>query len=173
MVKTQENSDPSRERRHPAAGGATGGRGQVREIKFRAWDKKNKMMLLNDSLSTHFISFNGSIGVHDNCGNVKYNDGESFVSEKIIPMQYTGLKDKNGKEIYEGDILRLNGIYPRTCGEKLYDITGVVFHEKSGMWKVDSKFAELMLDYYLGRYEVIGNIHENPELLNTPQAAQS
>ena len=136
----------------------------MREIKFRAWDKKNKMMLLNDSLSTHFISFNGSIGVHDNCGNVKYNDGESFVSEKIIPMQYTGLKDKNGNEIYEGDILSI------LQAETDISLKDVVVWEDAGFRMKYARFDQTC--EWADKSEVIGNIYDNPELLNPPQAAQ-
>ena len=64
----------------------------MREIKFRAWDnKQNKMR--NDGFS---IYYDGSIQFAD-----------SIESKDFILMQYTGLKDKNGKEIYEGDILIL------------------------------------------------------------------
>jgi len=66
----------------------------TREIKFRAWDKKNKRMM---ELGDIFKCFEA--------GNYLDNLREDL----IIIMQYTGLKDKNGKEIYEGDFVYLAG----------------------------------------------------------------
>ena len=71
--------------------------------------------------------------------------------------QYTGMKDKNGKEIYEGDILRDNG------GE----ITSVVWSDNYGAWMVEEPkrvIGELWLSVADG-CEIIGNIYDNPELL--------
>ena len=62
-------------------------------------------------------------------------------------MQYTGLKDKNGKEIYEGDILE---VYGGECINYLVESLYSIFYDRIN--------TEL-------EYEIIGNIHENPELL--------
>lgn len=76
--------------------------------------------------------------------------------------QYTGLKDKNGREIYEGDILRL--VYPE------YTVTvKVEWREKSccfSVTRVDREEKSFILDIWESQHgEVIGNIHDNPELL--------
>jgi len=86
--------------------------------------------------------------------------------------EYTGLKDKNGKEIYEGDILEKSNGLPMTGSPPRYKIVGsvkkVIFHE--GAFRLTtsltSKKYHLMSQYirYYG-FEVIGNIYENPELL--------
>ncbi len=118
----------------------------MRDIKFRAWDKKDKTMGMVFDLFTEPII--GTVGAFDR--------------DTIILMQYTGLKDKNGKEIYEGDIVRY------TCKENSKEkYTNKVYFDKEGFWSpLISVFPEDpdMQDEYF--FEVVGNIHENPELLN-------
>ena len=98
----------------------------MREIKFRAWDKSHKEMFFIDNI----FWIKESKWVE----NMRLGYGEL--------MQYTGLKDKNGKEIYEGDIINMSGAnFPVT-------------------YESQSFYPSLM---YLG--EVIGNIYNNPELI--------
>jgi len=126
----------------------------MREIKFRAWDTKRRIMLPEFDIVD---AMTGSIG---------------DVPENLIFLQYTGLKDKNGNEIYEGDILATKGyrtnkyIYPRVV---VFDEFGVSTEPGSGH---ETVIGWGMKDEELGeienidtRLEVIGNIYENPELL--------
>jgi len=71
-------------------------------------------------------------------------------------MQYTGLKDKNGKEIYEGDTIQAEGGNPNT----------VLWWEEKGLWGVDEKdtYYDYLFEHYK-EHEIIGNIYENPELI--------
>lgn len=118
-----------------------------REIKFRAWDKENKEMLEVEDL--HWDYTTGEFLIR----NTMYSD--YFASDDMILMQYTGLKDKNGVEIYEGDYLE----------RKFNIITSGVVEFRKGAFGVrgkDGKFREinLLTD------EVIGNMYSNRELLN-------
>ena len=78
-------------------------------------------------------------------------------------MQFTGLQDKNGKDIFEGDIVKVNALYDKVEGE-------VVFHECSWCFKVpisnfhETPFRKIGTGWY--GIKVIGNIYENPELIH-------
>lgn len=77
-------------------------------------------------------------------------------------MQYTGLNDKNGKEIYEGDIVQFTIEHE----EEIDDVTyKEAVHFSEGCFNVD---GEVPLNAFSDECEVIGNIYENPELLNNP-----
>ena len=79
-------------------------------------------------------------------------------NEELVPLQYTGLKDKNGKEIYEGDLVSLIATGSRV------DVAEVKWSE-AGWWAVYQNDATRRLYPANIQGEVIGNIHENPELL--------
>ena len=126
----------------------------MREIKFRAWDKDlNRMRTVHSLYWTH-EGF--SIAVQD----PPQIRVKLIVSEFIL-MQFTGLKDKNGREIFEGDIIGVIVKRPNDAGHDF--IKSVVKYEKgrfcADYWNDGSTWCE-----------VIGNIYENPELLNDPKA---
>ncbi len=111
-----------------------------REIKFRAWDEDNKVMLKPQDLSQSGAYWNwlGKIDAQ--------------------LMQYTGLKDKNGKEIYEGDIVTVDGAIDKRGRVVTWDIAEYMLDPEYE----PSDLGNLWLSQ---RLEVIGNIHVNPELL--------
>ncbi|WP_430619613.1 hypothetical protein IGK72_000458 [Enterococcus sp. DIV0183] len=120
--------------------------------KFRAWDKNTNDMV---DVKTIDLEKDGSIGCI-----VDYNGINLDVSECIL-MQSTGLKDKNGVEIFEGDLVEhddnINGTWEtfEAC-EIVYDVEYAQFCFKND--------ASNFLSYYRNLC-IIGNIHENPELL--------
>ena len=118
----------------------------MREIKFRAWDKLNKEMFNVES-----INFQERRVYKDVVSYRNFND--------IELMQYTGLKDKNNKEIYEGDILSDGN------DEKPYK---VIFENGSFRAEFEGDFEEYsfdLIDIVAQGCEVVGNIYENSELI--------
>ena len=134
----------------------------MREIKFRAWDGRE-------------MEFDITVGCHSKDGKgarntvVIIDDGACWFAQEEpynAIMQYTGLKDKNGKEIYEGDILELEGgadepakgpvifEYGCFCLEAPWIKNGR--HQPELKHYIKMPFCEV---------EVLGNIYENPELL--------
>jgi uncharacterized phage protein (TIGR01671 family) len=125
----------------------------MREIKFRAWDKKeNKMQQVVQILYGHEAS-NYPLSVDF------FRSVKSRLIKDIELMQYTGLKDKNGKEIYEGDIVM---IYDARESESFPMFSEKVIFEK-GKFMTEGEFDLYDTDNY--SYELIGNIFENKELL--------
>jgi len=124
-----------------------------REIKFRAWDKKeNKMQQVVQILYGHEAS-NYPLSVDF------FRSVKSRLIKDIELMQYTGLKDKNGVEIYEGDIVM---IYDARESESFPMFSEKVIFEK-GKFMTEGEFDLYDTDNY--SYELIGNIFENKELL--------
>lgn len=122
----------------------------MREIKFRAWFGEEHKMIPFDEL--HIELENGEYTVWYSLDGDSIQDG--LCVEDFNIMQYTGLKDKNGKEIYEGDIVRL----PEDEDYKYYSI----IYSKNRLGFTLSNGCGFGLSYGI---EVVGNIYENPELL--------
>ena len=121
----------------------------MREIKFRVWHPKDKFM----GVPFHAMQkFNQNIGI--------------FPDDAIL-MQYTGLHDKNGKEIYEGDILRWHYAYPKP--EDYFIVKWLDFRCAFSLFRQNYLMSHLpYADLHTNNdrnYEVIGNIYENPELV--------
>nr|DAK21669.1 MAG TPA: YopX protein [Caudoviricetes sp.] len=133
--------------------------------KYRAWDKHGQKMFVNDEL----IIWNGNVYANDSkkltCNNLK---GWSIDDEYL--MQSTGFKDKNGKEIFEGDIVRQVRTQPITENET---ITGVVIMIE-GAWLIMNDCEQLASYLWseTDENEIIGNIYENRELLEAIKCTQ-
>lgn len=131
-------------------------------FKFRAWDKRRELMSNPfDITDIRAEEYDGSAWLADCCFS-GLNDGW----DNFELMQFTGLKDKNGKEIYEGDIIT-NETEIVVSEYGVLDYTGEFQKTKCSV-TYNSHFCMFNLteDVHHGKFEVIGNIYENPELLN-------
>ena len=129
-----------------------------REIKFRSWNSVTKEMeqVTQINLKNHYVqtTFN----------KIGYSYGQP---DDVIVEQYTGLKDANGKDIYEGDILAWHSnIYRK------HDWVGLVLYRGAGFAVQESdksysspEWLDCACRKDANIIEVIGNVHENPELL--------
>jgi len=128
----------------------------VREIKFRAWDKKGREMFRVIMLS--FPVGRNEIIVSGRGGSITLDKRR----EGRYLMQYTGLHDKNGKEIYEGDIIKTFGLLDNITGPVEFSDYKLTWQIHPSRWNEDVGFELFDIRVHL---EVIGNIYENPDLL--------
>lgn len=123
----------------------------MKNIKFRAYNPRDKKMHY-DITGFEFFGDGNMSGV--------FIDGAFYLIEEIKLMQYTGLHDENGKEIYEGDIIQYEDItkglvrYSEKYAQYVLVDTGSVKDE-----------FEPLGDYNMGVFEIIGNEFDNPDLL--------
>lgn len=122
-----------------------------REIKFRVWDVENKEMLNVQELDFEPTFYGGRIAIRPD----QYND--YFDTEDMILMQYTGVNDRCGKEIYENDIVYVAGEDENATIEWDEQTARFIIHFDGWIADFDN--------YYGKELEIMGDIYNNPELL--------
>lgn len=135
----------------------------MREIKFRAWNKEKEIMVYeNEDDSEEY--WDGVLSSDVEMVNSTFRYGPS---SEYIWMQYTGLKDKNGRMIYEGDVVKFKSVYYENkimkAVVKFKDSLGSFVFDRGddqGPWRMDASVREL---------EVIGDVYRNPELLEAAE----
>lgn len=145
----------------------------MREIKFRVWDHNTDTMMIPDNLEF----YDGEIGWIDAGREADPKLSDDGYPGQFEIMQYTGIHDKNGQEVYEGDIVSFGSVWNNGANEDIdeelhigvveYDPHCAVYNvncEESG----EHRFLFMEVVNYDG-FGVIGNIFENPELLEGKQ----
>ena len=136
--------------------------------KFRAWDKENDRMIYPSTEGVCFELDDDGINILDVSGD--YPEDHTFPAIDSFLMQSTGLKDKNGVEIFEGDIVKV------TDEDEAYSYISVVKNyaeegypafdiEYPSDWEYESNALSTIMSGGYETIEIIGNIYENPELL--------
>jgi uncharacterized phage protein (TIGR01671 family) len=127
-----------------------------RVIKFRCWDKGKGVMIYEDSDDNQFlIDLDGNVQGYSDDDGGKSGMWEHSYKVDVVLLQFTGLLDKNGKEIFEGDV---NLDDDNKKSEVLFYAGGFYFKYSETEYKSIGSFAPF-------NYLVIGNIYENGELI--------
>lgn len=153
----------------------------MREIKFRSWLKERK--ILSEVLIINYKDSTVQLPIETDVTEDYWWDETTWSFDEVELMQYTGLKDKNGKEIYEGDIVEIKFITFED--NQTVELEYNVVYKVNGFWVIGTKEEQsneifkgmlernmreelfyMFLYEWLDNLEVVGNVYENAELIN-------
>ena len=137
----------------------------MRKIKFRAWDEGSNRMIFQHDMNCVTGNKEYYFSLYEESVELLHYDEDysAYVKCNAELMQYIGLKDSNKNEIYKGDIVKIEDYFgDDIIGRVIYDETtaGYVFHKGN-----ERNYFQTTLDLEGYVHYVIGNIYENPELL--------
>lgn len=152
----------------------------MREINFRAWDKETNIMVYSDHRTRKLYDVYYGFEMNGE-GELECRWEGEFTESHVLDggmldnlMQYTGLKDMNGVEIYEGDIVAVSdGVDSYVTnvywGGEEYPAFDLNHRHIPSLWYYESNILSEITNSELEEIQVIGNIYENPELLEDKQ----
>lgn len=138
-------------------------------FKFRVWDKQDGCYAYsnNSDVDMLYIETDGELtyGVYNN----DYEDMNYIPESEVIIEQCTGLKDKNGKLIYEGDIVIKSDV--SAIGYNRTRVCKAHWHNDWLSWAITTQYGDTyeLSEFEPQQYEIIGNIHENADLLENEE----
>ena len=152
----------------------------LREIKFRAWDKKYNQMLYGGEnwkrypkwYDVDFITNRGVVIWNKLETRLPFSEGgfeyqQIKINPDILIMEFTGLKDKNGNDIYEGDILNWGDNFPSVVEWNNEESAFLLIERKPHkQTRVRYYPRKHTMTAYTNPSEILGNIYENPELVD-------
>lgn len=146
--------------------------------KFRAWDKVAKVMIYHIEYTYDGLGdFQENEDIEDYVSDISFGCFSDWLeNDQFVIMQSTGLFDKNGKEIFEGDVVRYTRDTPSDVNAtekgKKVRISKVFWSDWRASWAVGKRFCNTDLFRYArngNTVEIIGNIYQNPELLEVEE----
>ena len=136
----------------------------MRKIKFRIWNPKEKIMYYQpfelDFIKDGHIELNKWLKSDMYSTKIGCTGKKCMLGVSLVLMQYVGIKDKNKKEIYEGDIIQDNSKKNKYLAEIVYQAEHMRFVVKG-----KTSFISMLMMANITKYKVVGNIYENKGLL--------
>ena len=137
----------------------------MREIKFRAWNKKREAMAFVSAMFLNNLEYHEAVEIHYPFNHKIEKTQEIVNLSEVELMQYTGLKDCKGREIYEGDIIKIDDYIGGDDETDSVNLLEVRFVFGKFIADLPGQFGNLDLTEINKTCEVVGNIYQNPEFL--------